>query len=205
MELIKDLIFRNKGVHSSFEYYESIVTIVQQNIELNPDISIESCKALFEGISLSILKRLDNAYRPEIVDTPFPQLFRKAMNVLGEFSEEIEIDFINRACSLIQTLGEIRNKRGDISHGRPAPKEVFSSQKYAKLVVSMSENLLYYILDLYFSIDLSFMEKVKYDDNPEFNQLLDDANPIDTLSYSKALFDQDFISYEEQLADYKSF
>ena len=42
-----------------------------------------------------------------------------------------------------------------------------------------------------------------YDDNPEFNDHLDEQYPLDgTILYSKALFDQEFLDYEIQLSDY---
>ena len=43
---------------------------------------------------------------------------------------------------------------------------------------------------------------MEYQDNPEFNEWLDNENPIGDLSYSKALFDQDQVAYEQELENY---
>lgn len=151
------------------------------------------------------MKNLDTTYNEqEIKKMDVAPLFKKAMLKLADFDEGIEIDFIHRSHSLIQNFGEIRNARGDISHGKSAPKEIFSTPKFSKLVAQMTEGIVSYILEHYFAIDLSYKQEIKYEDNEDFNQWLDEENPIGVLSYSKALFDQDNVSYNEQLLNYKA-
>ena len=203
MKSVRDLIKRYTKTHSHFGYYESIIEIIEAQKTINPDISIESCKSLIEGLSKAILKQLDNTYNNIEIDAlNFQSLFKKAMFKLSENHSEIEIDFINQANKLIVTLGEIRNKRGDISHGKLSPKVVFSSTKYAELIISMTESIVFYILDHFFTIDLAYKEPIKYSDNPAFNEMLDEENPLVGLSFSKALYEQDNTSYLEQLEDY---
>ena len=205
MQLVRTLIAQNNEKHEHFAYYETVIDVIQQHEVTQPDICIESCKSLIEGISKTILKNLDTSYNEqEIKKLDVAPLFKKAMLKLADFDEDIEIDFINRSHSLIQNFGEIRNARGDISHGRAAPKEIFSTPRFSKLVVQMTEGIVSYVLEHYFSIDLSYKQEVLYEDNPDFNQWLDDANPLGTLSYSKALFDQDNVAYFEQLLDYQA-
>jgi hypothetical protein len=205
MQLVRTLIIDNNEKYEHFSYYETIIDVIEQNAVTQPDICIESCKSLIEGISKSILKNLDTTFNQEEVDgLNFQSLFRKAMFKLSEHKEEIEIDFIHRAASLIHILGEIRNKRGDISHGKLAPKELFSYAQFSKLVMQMTEGIVFYVLEQFFSLDLSFKEEIKYEDNMDFNQWLDESNPIGNLSYSKALFDQDNVSYFEQLLEYQT-
>jgi hypothetical protein len=154
MNLVREIIINNRAKHEHFRYYVSIIEIIETNINTNPDVSIESCKSLVEGLSKSILKQLDNTYsNTEIDGLNFQQLFKRAMLKLAENHSAIEIDFINQANKLIVTLGEIRNKRGDISHGKLAPKFVFSSSKYAELIMKMTESVIYYILEHFFAIE----------------------------------------------------
>jgi len=203
MQLVRTLINTNSEKYEHFAYYDTIINVIEQNVSTNPDICIESCKSLIEGISKTILKTLDTTTSDRILEgKDFQILFREALSKLSEYNEDIEVDFVRRAVSLIQVLGEIRNKRGDISHGRIAPKELASYSQFSKLVSQMTEGIVFYVLEQFFAVDLSFKEEVKYENNLDFNQMLDEVNPIENLSYSKALFDQDYDSYFQQLLEY---
>lgn len=205
MQLVRTLINTNNEKHEHFAYYETIITVIEQNVSTNPDICIEGCKSLLEGISKTILKTLDPTTNNRVLEgKDFQVLFREALSKLSEYNENIEVDFVRRAVSLIQVLGEIRNKRGDISHGRLSPKELVSHSQFSRLVSQMTEGIAFYILEQFFAIDLSFKDEVKYEDNIDFNQMLDEVNYFENLSYSKALFDQDYVAYCEQLLEYES-
>ncbi len=186
MNSVRTLIAANNKKHEHFAYYETVIEVIEQNVDTQPDICIESCKSLIEGISKSVLKGLDGSFdQREIDKLEFHPLFKRALNKLAEYKTEIEIDFINKSASLIHTLGEIRNKRGDISHGKLAPKELFSYAQFSKLVVQMTEGIVFYVLEQYFSIDLSFRKEIAYEENLSFNEYLDLLNPLDGLSYSR--------------------
>jgi len=122
-------------------------------------------------------------------------LFKRAAIKLAEYDEELELDFINRTASLIHNFGQIRNQRGDISHGRAAPKEVYSSSQFSHLVARVTEALAFYVLDHFFRVQVPGETAVKYEDNSDFNDMLDAVNPMGSLSFSKALYDQDNVSY----------
>lgn len=205
MKLVRALINTNNDRYKHFAYYETIITVIEQNVSTNPDICIESCKSLLEGISKTILKTLDPTTNNRALEgKDFQDVFREALTKLSAYNENIEVDFVRRAVSLIHVLGEIRNRRGDISHGRLAPKELTSYSQFSKLVSQMTEGIAFYVLEQFFAIDLSFRDEVKYEDNNAFNQMLDEFNPIENLSYSRALFDQDYVAYCEQLLEYDS-
>lgn len=205
MQLVRTLIIENNEKYEHFGYYETIIDVIEQNAVSQPDICIESCKSLIEGVSKTILKDLDVSFnRAETDKLDFHPLFKKALHKLAEHKTEIEIDFVSKAASLIHTLGEIRNKRGDISHGKLAPKELSSYAQFSKLVMQMTEGIVFYVLEQFFSIDLSYKQEIKYEDNSDFNLWLDESNPIGSLSYSRALFDQDNVSYFEELLEYQT-
>lgn len=149
------IISNNLDKYSHFEEYFKIVELINLNEFVNPDICIESCKALVEGISKTILIDLDNTRTTENIDKDdLPKLFKDAMRVLSENCDDIEGDFASRFSAIMQVIGEIRNKRGDISHGRMAPKFIFSSAKLATTIISMTDSMLEYILEHYFSIEV---------------------------------------------------
>ena len=206
MEQTKSIIVNNKNKHSYFGYYELHIDKIEKNKISHPDVAIETCKSLFEGISKTILLSLDNTLESSDVDKlDFQPLFKKAMTTLNEHNELLEGDFVNRASSLIHLLGEIRNKRGDISHGRKSPKDIYSPKDFSILVVGMTDYLLHYILSHFFVIEIVDYQEVNYEDNDVFNKTLDEAFSLDGLvMYSKALYNQDYFTYVEQLKAFES-
>lgn len=205
MQLVRTLISQNNEKHEHFAYYEGIIDVIEQKIESHPDICIESCKSLIEGVSKTIIKRLDvTANDADLNKMDVMPLFKRAANKLAEYDKELEPDFINRTASLIQNFGQVRNERGDISHGRAAPKEVYSSPQFSNLVARVTEALSFYVLEHFFRLQLPDQTEILYEDNSDFNEMLDTANPLGSLSFSKALFDQDKVSYSEQLIDYRA-
>lgn len=203
MKSVRTLIEANYERYGHFAYYQTIIDVIELNVTSQPDICIESCKSLIEGVSKTILKTLDTTISDEqIKHMDVMPLFKRAANKLADLDDEIEPDFILRSGTLIENFGRIRNSRGDISHGRAAPKSDFSTPQFSALVMSITEAIAFYLLEHFFRLEVS--NEVKYEDNSEFNQWLDALNPLGNLSYSKAVFEQDPISYEQQLLDYQS-
>lgn len=206
MKKIRAIISANQEKHSHFDEYIKIIEIIEGNELVNPDICIESCKALVEGISKTILINLDNTRTPENIDRDdLPKTFRDAVIVLSDKCENLEGDFVVKFSVIIKVLGEIRNKRSDISHGRMAPKHLFSSPKLASTVVSMTESMLEYILSYYFSIELTEEGRLVFDSEEmeAYNNWLDDSIdfPIKKASYSKLLYENDYDEYEVRYND----
>ena len=166
MKLTRNIINENIEVFKNFQYYHTILDLIESNINTNPDISIESCKSLFEGVSKSILSKLDNNYSPsEIEDKTVQHLVKRMFKKLKEF---IEIEELNYISVFVSEIGTIRNKRGKISKGRQAPKEISSDIYFAKMVVNSTDNYVFYILRLFFSINFEEEKEYKYDDYEEY-------------------------------------
>jgi len=205
MEKLRSVISANLNKHAHFEEYFKIITVIEEHETNNPDICIESCKALVEGISKTILVSLDNTKTPKNIDKDdLPKLFKETMRKLAEECKDLEGDFAARFSGIIQVIGEIRNKRGDISHGRIAPKHIFSSAKLATTVVNMTESMLEYILEHYFSLAQT-KGKFIYDSEEmqDYNTWLDEGVdfPIKKARYSQLLFDNDYDEYESRYSD----
>lgn len=201
MKQTKDILDKLKNQYSNIDYYNIIVEKIEENVNSNPDIAIESCKSLLEGIAKFILKQIDYSYDAESIDkTDFHPLVKKSMSKLAEFNEDLELDFINKVNKLVVCVGELRNRRGDISHGKLSPKEYFSDLHFSNLVVSMTDNILHYILLCFSKVNV--VKQIEYEDNPEFNEKLDNENTFGGLSYSRALFDQDPNAYDQELLVY---
>jgi len=199
MEQVRKILINNLDKYKHLDYYEVVIEEIERHEIEKPDISIESCKSLIEGISKIILKKLDKSMNDKSINKlECHDIFKKAMTKLSEYDKEFELDFINRSGSLVHLLCEIRNGRGDISHGRIAPKEETSSNEFSKLVLRVTDALLSYILVHFFDIDV--FDEVKYEDNPKFNDKLDLECELDgKLRYSLALYNQDPICYFDRL------
>jgi len=171
---------------------------------VQPDVVIEGCKAFIEGISKKIVLTLDKSTNTSAINSKdYPVIFKEAVNKISDYSNGFEVDFINRACSLISLHGNIRNKRGDISHGKSYPKEEYSTPLFAELVVQVTDAITVYMVESFYRIDLSIYLDIDYNDNPEYNDYLDAKYPDIGILYSKALYEQDYIQYEQVLLNYK--
>lgn len=182
------------------DYYGSHLDIVQDYIDDKPDISIETCKALIEGISklsLFLLKQEPlNGHQGEKLQ----DLFKRALRALQEGRGFSDIDLVNRMGSVVHYIGELRNAHGDIGHGRASLKEQVNDADFAELVVGMTDSLCAYLLR---RLNQLVEPELEYDGNDEFNAYLDELYPLDNgIMYSKALFDQEPQTYEIELGDY---
>lgn len=204
MDKTRQIIVQHKKDFPDFEYYTSILDEIEEHIDNMPDISIEACKSLIEGVSKTILRKLKIAYieKGRNADTP-SSLLRKVLNALSTNSE-FELIYTQSSLSLVNRMAEIRNDRGDLSHGRATPKLSSSNSDLAQLVAHVCDGVVFYLLRIVFSTDWSYLNEPMYDENPDFNEILDSENILPGITYSRALFDQDIIFYKEQLKNYNS-
>ena len=192
--------------YSAFDYYLVIIEKITRNSTSNPDIAIESCKSLIEGLSKSILTHTRSSYREKGKKTDdVYDLFKKAIAALADAGAEIEEDFTRSAGNMVIRLGAIRNERGDISHGKSAPKLTSSKPHFSNLILQVTDGLAAFMLEELFALDLTKLDPISYYDHESFNRYLDELVPMEgKLSYSMALFDQDVVAYEEQLKEFQT-
>ena len=186
-------------------------------MESNPDISIESSTALLEGISKSIIERLDDRWtRKQLDDFNFGRLLKYASQAVSKGENVLEDSFVQTCSQLAISMGHLRSTRGDISKGRSVPKREQSNAKLSKLSLDMAESLAVYLLDSFFAGDSPYdtdstqqdnkdeFASLKYDDYEEFNRFLDEENPIvGKVQYSVALFELYKEEYVIALGDYE--
>jgi hypothetical protein len=200
MKQSKAIIENNLDNNPEFQYHlDTHFLKIAENLESHPDIAIESCKSFLESISRTIIKNIEWEDYPmsNYEKMNFPDLTRRMMNYLSDYAD-FQDWFVDQMMSLMRFLWNYRNDTGDISHGRVAPKEKISTIQDAILVMQMTDTIWQYVLWIYFSIDFEFIEDenaYEADKYIEFNQILDDDIPIDWISYSKALFEQDLPAY----------
>lgn len=105
-------------------------------------------------------------------------------------------------------INAIRNSRGELSHGRNVPKELINEQDLSRLLREITESLSRYLISSLFSFKLEQVKEepeseedfIRYEDNAEFNDLLDEDYPYDgKLLYSQALYELYCEDYAIQL------
>lgn len=205
MQTVKDLIQRYSSSHSEFLYYVPIIEKAERNEIEHPDIAIECCNSLFQGISKTIVHKLDpNCDKKKFEEEHLPTQVRKALSCLKVNDDVLEDDFVRRGVSLALAIGTLRNTRGDISHGRAVPKELQSDRSLSRLVLNMSAALLRYMLASFFALQPPVEDQISYDANPDFNASLDEEYPLSGKPlYSLALYQQYYEDYLIRLEDYR--
>lgn len=205
MKLSREFIEANKDFYPWLSEFYVVISSIENNLLQHPDISIESCKALLESIANTTLQKLDTTHVKDN-NIEVHKLLKKAKEKLLTFDVEAEDDILVKAISLLHGIAEIRNKRGDISHGRALPKELRSSIQLAKLIKSTTDGIASYFLYLLCEA-MNLDPGIKYEDNPIFNEYLDDSLDVGDItgqSPSYILFTIDPISYSDRLELYLS-
>ena len=217
MDSLKSLITRNLDVFPDFEYYIPIIEKAERNQEPHPDITVECCLSLIQGVSKTIILDLDEKADPRKLESDRNEScahhqFKRATELLKENNDIYETAFTGSCSGLVSTLATLRNTRGDISHGRAVPKVLQSDVGLARLVMEITDSLLRYTLGSFFAINLDKKVQeieriaqeeeslIRYEKNPEFNDLLDEEYSYDgKLLYSQALYKLYYEDYEIRL------
>lgn len=205
MQTLVELIERHADDNSELRYYIPIIEKAERNEVQHPDICIECCASLFQGVSKTIVNRLNPPSDQKAFDNAsIGSQVRRALQCLAVTDGGVtEIDFPRRVESLVQIVGELRNQRGDISHGRAVPKELQSDRSLSRLVLNVTEPVIRYMLATYFALQPERALIPPYEENEKFNEALDEANDLPgKLSYSRALYDQYPEDYVIQLKEY---
>ena len=206
MQSLVELIERHADENSELRYYIAIIEKAERNEVQHPDICIECCASLFQGVAKTIVNRLEPPDDKKAFEkSSIGSQVRRALQCLAAKDGGVtEIDFPRRVESLVQIVGELRNQRGDISHGRAVPKELQSDRSLSRLVLNVTEPVLRYMLATYFTLQPERLVIPDYDANPQFNAFLDERTPIEGKPlYSRALYAQFPEDYVIALKDYQ--
>ena len=209
MQSVIDLINAHKSRYPEFDYYIPHMQEAASHVHAQPDRCIENCKAIFEGICKALVLRMDKGVDrkkagsfnlPKLVDRTVEQIERH--DAAGDFPSAMVRE-------LAKTLGPLRNDRGDIAHGRAAPKEEASCERLSRYLLTNTETALRYMLEIFYEQPGVLEEtnvgipQIDYEDNPEFNKWLDAGEYSGgRVLFSRALYEQDYESYLDQLDTY---
>ncbi|MFA6856305.1 MAG: abortive infection family protein [Treponema sp.] len=189
----------------SFNHFSDQITTIENTIEKNPALCIETSKALIEGICKTILENKKKSFNSDTVQGLVKQTTETLVGDEQNYHDNL-IALCRKISAVVQEIATIRNNAGFASHGQDI--DVPQMDKTLSLFVSRATDLICsFILDVYINQrDRNKDCRIHYEDNEPFNQELDDENPIGRkdmiLSFSKALFQQDYEAYKEELFEY---
>lgn len=190
----------------SFSPYIQHVELIENTVNSNPTLCVETCKALIEGICKTILTNKAIQYRPDI---PFNGLVHQTISEIIVQDEIFRSDLVElgrRVASVAQTLGDLRNNAGFVSHGldvlNPKLTDTVSLFSY-----KIADTIGGFILRCYVNNrSISKDTRIHYDDCKTFNDKFDDENPLNIgiieLSASKVLYNEDYEAYVESYFEY---
>ncbi|MGO3719359.1 MAG: hypothetical protein ACTJGD_08500 [Mesonia hippocampi] len=213
MEKTRAVITANLSSFKEFEYYFSIIDIAEESVNEKPDVTIDCCKSLIEGVSKSILITLDSNYNKnnKLVDgVKALKLFDKAIKLISKYDQSLigkETEFLSKSRELVDIIINIRNNRGEISHGKftPKPNEIISTSEFGLFVINLTDSIISFMLKILFQIDIPKSERLVYDEEEmeAYNIWLDDSTdfPIKKAKYSQLLYENDYDEYESRYSD----
>lgn len=207
MELTKSTIKKYSEQINGIDEYIRIITKIENNVYTNPDIAIESCKSLIEGLCKKSLSLIDANYKSNKkkkrnqCDNDFPFLIESAFNAIFEKKVEADLNIyfakiinhhsiksiiINKSKEHIKSdsktaiykIAAIRHERGDISHGKLYPKEYESDVNLAKSIISITDGITSYMLNELVKQLPKIDTRLIYAELEEFNQWLDKGNTL---------------------------
>ncbi|ALM47819.1 hypothetical protein AMR72_02230 [Flavobacterium psychrophilum] len=205
MKLTKQAINESLNQIEGIEGYYLLINNIEDNIEFHPDIAIEVCKSLIEGLCKKALELLSDEYNadkklikdcnhklPTLSLTAFNHVFQEAFEsklYFGLYSliaNEVRLRTIidsskkkiyNNINDTLQQINRVRGDRGDLCHGRSYPKNIESSVYFANSIVSITDGICSYLIyNILENVSERTLQiKDDYPDLEEYNKWLDES------------------------------
>jgi hypothetical protein len=211
MKKSRELIAQYSSEHQWLQELERLLTHIDQQSDQCGDTLIECSKSFIEAIAKNAIIKLNpNEKIKDINEAKLGDLFKKTRKAICEHSSieklmpisEVEL-FFSALNQWMLFIGKIRNDIGEVSHGKILPKSYSIDLNMAQIFSEIIDRFAYIILLMLLEIDLSYLQNYRYENFPDFNEYLDDQYELPNgLSYSRALFEQDYDAYSEELDNY---
>jgi hypothetical protein len=231
MELTKQSISNHSRLIPGIEGYLTLIDKIEENKSIHPDIAIETCKSLLEGLCLKGLSLLSDKYINSkslrtkckndlkvLTNTAFDEVYtdyvesqvhESLANMLIDISVTQKIkDNAKRkvreqAIEAIAKVSAIRNERGDISHGRDYPKTQESSITLSKSISSITDGICSFMIE---QIAEKYLLKLKTQDRLIYQDLTDFNDWLDEMHHVSSIkVDFSKILYENAYDIYEEY
>ena len=211
MKKSRELIAQYSSEHQWLQELERLLTHIDQQSDQCGDTLIECSKSFIEAIAKNAIIKLNpNEKIKDINEAKLGDLFKKTRNAICAHSSIAQLMpisavefFFSALNQWMLFIGKIRNDIGEVSHGKILPKSYSIDLNMAQIFSEIIDRFAYIILSMLLEIDLSYLQNYRYENFPDFNEYLDDQYELPNgLSYSRALFEQDYDAYSEELDNY---
>ena len=154
MNSLEALVNRHIQDFPDFQYYgafaEFISAIENYHQDLHTGVSLDCCNSLLQSICKTIITQADPKMEFEILDkgssSTTNSLVSRAAKLLQKNDDMYEKGFISEVTKLARCIADLRNSRGDVSHGRRIPKELVNDQDLSRLLREITESLSRYLI-----------------------------------------------------------
>src|SRR5690554_1527017 len=231
MELTKQSILNHSRLIPGIEGYLTLIDKIEENKSIHPDIAIETCKSLLEGLCLKGLSLLSDKYNKSkslrtkckndlkvLTNTAFDEVYtdyvesqvhESLANMLIDISVAQKIkDNAKRkvreqTIEAVAKVSAIRNERGDISHGRVYPKRQESSIALSKSICSITDGICSFMIE---QIAEKYLLKLKTQDRLIYQDLTDFNDWLDEMHHVSSIkVDFSKILYENAYDKYEEY
>lgn len=231
MELTKQSISNHSRLIPGIEGYLTLIDKIEGNKSIHPDIAIETCKSLLEGLCLKGLSLLSDKYinskslrtkckndLKALTNTAFDEVYtdyvesqvhESLANMLIDISVTQKIKdnakrkVRDQAIEAIAKVSAIRNERGDISHGRVYPKRQESSIALSKSICSITDGICSFMIE---QIAEKYLLKLKTQDRLIYQDLTDFNDWLDEMHHVSSIkVDFSKILYENAYDKYEEY
>src|SRR5690554_57452 len=187
MELTKNAIGKYRDKIEGLNQYLIVVNEIEDNKISNPDISIDSCKSLIEGLCKKALSLIHDDYSQnksfrkqcekfdKLLENTFQKVFKESFEVdlLKSFSSILyqknkTNDLLKKSFELtksnttnaVNAIVKLRDTRGDISHGRIYPKLTSTSPHLLNTIIGITDSICSFLIT---EMSLRYFEKIEHE------------------------------------------
>ncbi len=179
-------------------YYNELLDIIDDYHDSKPDTSVETCKAIIEGISKLIIHKIDGV-QIHILDKKwgFEKLVTRAFTLISRNNSELNEGLVKQLLQVFKFINKDRNDHCDIGHGRASVKEQKNCSDYSRMIAGITESTAIYLLKK-FNESVVAEDVYESEQMQDFNMWLDNSIenfPIKAERYSKLLYQTDKEQY----------
>jgi len=202
-----------EAIAGGLTHIEEQVQGIEKAVAENPGLVFDLAKTLVESVCRTVLRERNISYNE---NDDLPKLFKNATQTLPflppEASGKSEIrksleQTLNGLHTAIQGICELRNRCGFASHGAAEPRPPMESVQ-ALLAAQAADAIVGFLYRVHTrDHTVSPSTRIRYEDNPDFNDLVDEAHEIIRIFEvefrpSEVLFQMEPESYRIYLTEF---
>lgn len=195
---LNELLDKIQEKHPNFEAASNLMAHLSL-ANLTPDTLIDLANSLNEATAKNLRYLVDKSLDVQKIEKQTNT--EKHWSVLRPklSNDDLSEGFLESLHSLFESIRQMRNNHGDITHGHVGPKK-YTDDKTARFLFDISLVHARYVLSFADNIQ---PEQIPYDKYPDFNQNLDEeGGPIGQIPFSKLVYDNDYEEYIDKLERY---